>query len=88
MGFNFGLSSKSTDNRQDVMITERERSSPRGDDVYGMKPLGSVDSRERIGLDEYEKSGDARANKAPREYSKDDSDIVGAEPKHMLAYAG
>lgn len=87
MGFNFGLSSKSTEDGQDVVITERERSSPRGDDVYGMKPLGSVDSRERIGHDEYKESGDAGTNKAHTEHSRDDSDIIETEPKHMLAYA-
>ena len=86
MGFNFGLSSK-TEEGQDVVITEREHSS-RDEDVYGMKPLGSVDSREQIGHDDYETSThDARASKANTEYSKEDSDIIEASPRHVLGHA-
>ncbi|KAJ4323524.1 hypothetical protein N0V94_001854 [Neodidymelliopsis sp. IMI 364377] len=87
MGFNFGLSSKALEEGNDVIITETEHTSPRGDDVYGMKPLGSVDSREQIGHDDYESNArDARASKANTEYSKGDSDIIEAEPKHILGY--
>ena len=88
MGFNFGLSTKGGEEGQDVVVTERERSSPRGEDVYGMRPLGSVDSREHIGHDDYEPSThEARASKANTEYSRGDSDIIEAEPKHVLGFA-
>ena len=87
MGFNFGLSSKGIEEGHDVVITQREHS-PRGEDVYGMKPLGSVDSREQIGHDDYETSThDARASKANTEYSKESSDIIEASPKHVLGHA-
>ncbi|KAJ4994169.1 CFEM domain-containing protein [Stagonosporopsis vannaccii] len=87
MGFNFGLSTKGAEEGQDIVITERERSSIRGEDVYGMRPLGSVDSREQIGQNDYEPAHEAGASKANTEYSKGDSDIVEAEPKHMLGHA-
>lgn len=87
MGFNFGLSAKGPEEGQDTIITERERSSPRGEDVYGMKPLGSVDSRENIDRDDYAPVHEARASKANTEYSKGDSDIIEAEPKHVLGNA-
>ncbi|KAJ8109645.1 hypothetical protein OPT61_g7308 [Boeremia exigua] len=86
-GFNFGLSTKGAEEGQDVVITERERGSPRGEDVYGMKPLGSVDSREHIGHDDYEPTHETRASKANTEHSRGDSDITEAEPKHALGHA-
>ncbi|KAF9697379.1 hypothetical protein EKO04_004784 [Ascochyta lentis] len=87
MGFNFGLSTKGAEEGEDIVITEREQINPRAEDVYGMKPLGSVDSREQIGHDDYERSTDARAIGANTEYSKGDSDVIEAEPKHILGYA-
>lgn len=87
MGFNFGLSAKGAEEGQDVVITEREQISPRGEDLYGMKPLGSVDSREHIGHGDYERSPDATASKANTNYSKGESDVMEAEPEHILAYA-
>jgi hypothetical protein len=85
-GFNFGLSSKGVEEGHDIVITERPQPSPRGDDVYGMKPLGSVDSRENIGRDDYEPTRTARASKTNTEYSKGESDLVEAEPIHVLGY--
>lgn len=88
MGFNFGLSSKGVEETQDVIITERERASPRGEDLYGMRPLGSVDSREDINHVGYEpsthKDGAGNPNTS---YSKGTSDIVAAEPTHILGSA-
>lgn len=86
-GFNFGLSSKGVEEGHDIIITERPQTGPRGDDVYGMKPLGSVDSRENIRHDYYEPTHEARASKANTEYSKGDSDLVEAEPVHVLEHA-
>lgn len=86
MGFNFGLSNKSAEEGQDVVVTEREHS-PRGDYVYGMKPLGSVDSREQIAHGDYETSTHgARASKANTEYSEEDSDIIEASLRHVLGH--
>lgn len=85
MGFNFGLSTKGTEEGQDVIITERERSNPRGEDVYGMRPLGSVDSRERIGQDDYEPTHEAGTSNDNTVYMTGDSDIAEADPKHMMA---
>jgi hypothetical protein len=87
MGFNFGLSTRGAEEGSDVIITEREQHSPRGEDVYGMKPLGSVDSREQIGHEDYERSADAMASRANTDFSKGDSDIIEAEPKHVLGHA-
>lgn len=87
MGFNFGLSSKGVEEGGDIVITERERSNPRGEDVYGMRTLGSVDSREQISQIDYEPPDEAGASKANTEYSKGNSDIPEAEPKHTLGYA-
>lgn len=88
MAFDFGLSKKGTEEGQDVVITEREHNSTRGEDLYGMKPLGSIDSREDVGHDGYERgTPDARASKANTEYSKGDSDIIEAEPQHVLGHA-
>ncbi len=87
MGFNFGLSTKGVEEGQEIVVTERERHSPRGEDVYGMKPLGSVDSREHIGHDDYESTHEARASKANTEYSKGDSDVAEPGPKHVLGHA-
>ncbi|KZM27032.1 hypothetical protein ST47_g1862 [Ascochyta rabiei] len=87
MGFNFGLSTKGAEEGQDVVITERAVNSPKAEDVYGMKPLGSIDSREQIGHDDYERSTDATASKANTNYSRDDSDIIEAEPKHSFGHA-
>lgn len=87
MSSNFGLSTKDAEEGQDIIITEREWNSHRGEDVYGMKPLGSVDSREQIGHADYEGSADARASKANMEYSKRDGDMLEADPKHVPGYA-
>ncbi|KAF3007390.1 Structural maintenance of chromosomes protein 2 [Curvularia kusanoi] len=87
-GFNFGLSTKGLEDDQDVVVTERERASPRGEDVYGMRPLGSVDSREGISHDHYEPSAnEITASKPNTGYSKGDNDATEAEPKHILGYA-
>lgn len=83
-GFNFGLSTKGLEEDQDVVVTERERASPRGEDVYGMRPLGSVDSREGISHDHYEPSAnEITASKPNTGYSKGDNDTTEAEPKHI-----
>ncbi|KAH6616599.1 hypothetical protein C7974DRAFT_48128 [Boeremia exigua] len=87
MGFNFGLSTKGAEEGQDVVITERERNNTKDEDVFGMKPLGSVDSREHIGHDDYDQSTHGAASKANTEYSKDDNDINQTEPQHVLGYA-
>ncbi len=87
MGFNFGLSSKDVEEGQDVIITERSHS-PRGQDVYGMKKLGSVDSREEYGHhDDYESSTNEARARANIEYSKGDGDIVEPRPKHIFGLA-
>jgi hypothetical protein len=87
MGFNFGLSNKGAEEGQEVVIMEREYS-PRGEDMHGMKPLGSIDSREQIAHDGYKTSThDARASQAKTEYSKEDSDIIEASPRHALGHA-
>lgn len=86
-GFNFGLSSKSVEDGHDIVITERPQPSPRGEDVYGMKPLGSVDSRENIGHGGFEPSHQASDSKADTEYSKGDGGLPKAEPIHVLEHA-
>jgi hypothetical protein len=86
--FNFGLTTKSIEDEQDVVVTERERASPRGEDVYGMRPLGSVDSRE--GLDHVDFARSTHENMASKPntgYSKGDIDTIEAEPKHILGSA-
>jgi hypothetical protein len=86
-GFNFGLSSKSGEDGHDIVITERPQPSPRGEDVYGMKPLGSVDSRENIVYDDYEPTRTARSSRANTAHSKVESEFVEAEPIHVLEHA-
>lgn len=86
-GFNFGLSSKSVDEGHDIVITERRQSFPKGEDVYGMKPLGSVDSREDLGHDDYEPTRTTRASRANTDHSKGESEFVEAEPIHVLGHA-
>lgn len=88
MGFNFGLSTKGGEEGEDVVVvSERERSSPRGERVYGMKPLGSVDSREDVGQEDYEpSSNDTGVSKPNTSYSRGDSDVIAAEPKHILGH--
>ncbi|KAJ4406139.1 hypothetical protein N0V91_004811 [Didymella pomorum] len=86
-GFNFGLSSKSVEEGHDIVITERPQPSPRGEDVYGMKPLGSVDSRENIGHGDYEPTRTARASRANTDHSKVEGDFMVAEPVHVLEHA-
>ena len=87
--FNFGLSTKGLEEEQDVVITERGRASPRGEDVYGMRPLGSLDSREGIDHAVYEPSThENTASKPNTIYSKENIDIIEAEPKHILGSAG
>ncbi|KAG9206916.1 hypothetical protein G6514_000206 [Epicoccum nigrum] len=86
--FNFGLSTKGLEEDQDVVVTERERASPRGEDVYGMRPLGSLDSREGIDHDDFELSThENTASKPNTSYSKGDIDAIEAEPKHLLGSA-
>ncbi|KAF1932851.1 uncharacterized protein M421DRAFT_1434 [Didymella exigua CBS 183.55] len=86
-GFNFGLSSKGIEEGQDTVIAERPQPSPRGDDVYGMKPLGSVDSRENIGHGDYEPAHEARPDRANTKDSKGDNSYVEVEPTHVLGHA-
>lgn len=86
-GFNFGLSSKTVEEAHDVVITERPQPSPRGENVYGMKPLGSIDSRENIDRDDYEPTRTARASRANTGHSKGESEFVEAEPIHVLGQA-
>ena len=86
--FNFGLSTKGLEEEQDVVVTERERASPRGEDVYGMRPLGSLDSREGIDHAHFEPSThEYTASKPNTGYSKGDIDTIEAEPKHLLGSA-
>ncbi|KAJ4349167.1 hypothetical protein N0V95_004809 [Ascochyta clinopodiicola] len=87
MRFNFGLSTKGAEEGQDIVITERPPNSPRADDVYGMKPLGSIDSREEIGKHDYERSTDVSASKTNTDYSMSDADIIEERPKHSPGYA-
>lgn len=52
------------------------------DNVYGMKTLGSIDSRDHFGSPYA-----VRPCRADTGHSKGDSDIVAAEPKHILGGA-
>jgi hypothetical protein len=85
IGFNLGLPTKNIEEGHAVIIKERELDDSRGDYAYGMKPLGSVDSREQIEHDDYERgSQDAMTSKINTEYSKGNNDNIEAKPKHIL----
>lgn len=86
MGFNFGLSTKGAEEGQETVVTEEEHNSAKGENFYGMKPLGSVDSREQGGHDDYERSTES-ASKVATEHGKDDGHIIEVEPKHTFGYA-
>jgi hypothetical protein len=77
----FGIS-RGVEEEDTVIPGEQRTQLARREDIYGMKALASVDSRDHFGG--IHASSRCRANTIQ---SKGESDVIAAEPKHILGQA-